>query len=152
MDPQHEVETGTETSTSRLRLRLSLSAADLELSHRHPSIWGPDDPLRFRPSRFDPSELTPLQRKLSYFPYSLRPHRCPAVSGFGDRMITALVVCLGRELGPSVGRVRFGGVQVGAGSLGNGSSELDLDESIPLPTGRDEVQGWVLELNEMVMI
>ncbi|KAK4456679.1 hypothetical protein QBC42DRAFT_190417 [Cladorrhinum samala] len=140
------------SSSSSSSSSLSLSAADLELSHRHPSIWGPDDPLRFRPSRFDPSELTPLQRKLSYFPYSLRPHRCPAFSGFGDRMITALVVCLGRELGPSVGRVRFGGVQVGAGSLGNGSSELDLDESIPLPTGRDEVQGWVLELNEMVMI
>ncbi|KAK4159928.1 hypothetical protein QBC43DRAFT_304254 [Cladorrhinum sp. PSN259] len=103
--------------------------ADVESCHRSELVWG-EDALRFKPERFD--SLTELQKE-AYFPYSLRPHRCPAFSGFGDRMVTMLVVCLGRVLRPEIGRVRFGGV-------------LDHDEEKALPTGRDEVGGWTFEL------
>ncbi|KAK3990812.1 hypothetical protein QBC44DRAFT_264329, partial [Cladorrhinum sp. PSN332] len=122
--------TTTTTTTTAATVK-----ADVETCHRSPMIWGQDS-LRFRPERFD--SLTEQQRE-AYFPYSLRPHRCPAFSGFGDRMVTMLVVVLGRCLGPEVGKVRFGG---GDALL----LLLDADGEMPLPTGRDEVEGWSLEL------
>ncbi|KAK4222571.1 putative cytochrome P450 [Podospora fimiseda] len=108
----------------------SMIKADVETCHRSRLIWG-NDALQFRPERFD--NLTELQKE-GYLPYSLRPHRCPAFSGFGDRMVTMLVVVLGRTLGPEVGKMRFGG------------GVLDADGEMPLPTGRDEVEEWSLEL------
>jgi len=92
-------------------------------------IWGPDH-LEFRPERFD--TLTELQAK-AYYPYSMKPHRCPAYAGFGDRMITMLVVAMGRNLAPELGRIRYN------------DHVLDKDMNAPLPTGRDQMEKWVYE-------
>ncbi|KAK3304181.1 uncharacterized protein B0T15DRAFT_400694 [Chaetomium strumarium] len=113
-------------------------AADISALHRHPGIWGndhnndsDDDAAHlFRPSRFDDDKLTPAQRE-AYIPFSVGKHKCPAgaASGFGERMVTLLVVALGRRLGPSVGRVQFGG-------------RKEKEKGKGLPTGRDEMEGW----------
>ncbi|KAK4667029.1 hypothetical protein QC763_305520 [Podospora pseudopauciseta] len=97
--------------------------ADLELMHRHPSIWGPTA-LEFSPSRFD--NLSPLQTE-AYLPYSLRPHRCPAFGGFGDRMVTCLVVAMGRVLNTKAGKVFNTEPTKRAGVV---------------DTGRDGLEGW----------
>ncbi|KAK0741791.1 hypothetical protein B0T21DRAFT_408650 [Apiosordaria backusii] len=100
--------------------------ADLELLHRHPSIWGPSA-LEFNPSRFD--SLTPLQTE-AYLPYSLRPHRCPAFGGFGDRMVTCLVAAMGRVLGTS-----------GAGRVSNTNDKEGQKRQV-IKTARDKLEGW----------
>ncbi|KAK5658481.1 hypothetical protein OQA88_1870 [Cercophora sp. LCS_1] len=104
--------------------------ADVEGCHRHAQIWGADA-LEFRPERFD--TLKSLQEE-AYFPYSLGPHRCPAINGFGNRMITMLLVALGRTLSAEAGRVRFN------------DAGLDGDNKTPLPTGRGDVGSWVFEV------
>ncbi|KAK4233422.1 hypothetical protein C8A03DRAFT_19513 [Achaetomium macrosporum] len=96
-------------------------AADISSLHRHPSIWGRDAYL-FRPSRFDSDDFTPAQRE-AYIPFSVGRHKCPAAGGFGERMVTLLVVALGRGLGPRVGSIQRG--------------------KKGLPTGRDEMEGWM---------
>ncbi|KAK4182283.1 hypothetical protein QBC35DRAFT_548504 [Podospora australis] len=98
--------------------------ADVERSHRDPRIWGSDS-LVFRPDRFD--DLTPLQKE-AYFPYSIRPHKCPAFTGFGDRMVTMLVVCFGQAMGLGKGTVILGNKP---------AADLDM-----LPSGRDEMEGF----------
>lgn len=103
-----------------------LVSADVEACHRNRDIWGPDV-LQFRPERFD--NLTGLQRE-AYFPYSLGTHRCPAFAGFGDRMVTMLVVSLGRMLSSDVGLIRYN------------CRVLDKDPGEPLPTGRDDMKDW----------
>ncbi|KAK3684316.1 hypothetical protein B0T22DRAFT_274461 [Podospora appendiculata] len=112
--------------------RTGSEPADLERCHRRAEIWG-DDALEFRPERFD--SLTDLQKQ-AYFPFSIGQHKCPAYAGFGDRMVTMLVVVLGRMLSADVGVVVFD------------DEELDADGGgvKPLPTGRDDMEGWVLEL------
>ncbi|KAK3369232.1 hypothetical protein B0T24DRAFT_707637 [Lasiosphaeria ovina] len=110
--------------------RATTDAADVEACHRDARIWGPDA-LEFRPERFD--ELSSLQER-AYYPYSLGKHRCPAISGFGNRMITMLVVALGSTLSLESGRVRYG------------DERLDGDPGEPLPTNRDDMEGWVFEL------
>lgn len=104
-------------------------SADLEACHRHADIWG-DDALKFRPERFD--GLSDLQKR-AYFPYSMGRHKCPAVKVFGNRMITMLVVVLSRVMSPAVGKVTFG------------DAKLDGDVGAALPTGRDELEAWVME-------
>ncbi|KAK4178716.1 putative cytochrome P450 [Triangularia setosa] len=100
--------------------------ADLELMHRHPSIWG-WSALKFNPSRFD--NLTKLQTE-AYLPYSIRPHRCPASGGFGDRMVTCLVVAMGRVLDTATGKVDNVGYPCNAERKG------------VIGTARDELEGW----------
>ncbi|AEO61533.1 hypothetical protein MYCTH_2070700 [Thermothelomyces thermophilus ATCC 42464] len=134
-----------EGSTNR---RGPARAADISALHRHPSIWGGGaggggGALAFRPARFDDGALTDLQRR-AYAPFSRPPHRCPAAgssssssstaaeagkNSFGERMIVVLVVALGRALGRDKGRVVLGEEKGGEGG--------------PLPTGRDEMEGWV---------
>lgn len=83
------------------------ASCDIVGLHRHAAIWGgAAEAGRFRPSRFDEGRLTARQRA-AYVPFSVAPHRCPAggASGFGNRIVTALVVALGRRLGPEHGRV-----------------------------------------------
>lgn len=103
--------------------------ANVEVCQRDARIWGADA-LDFRPERFD--SLSELQSQ-AYFPYSLRPHRCPAYSGFGNRMVTMLVVVMGRVFPPPSWTVRFN------------NEDLDRDPAKALPTGRDDMEGWVLE-------
>jgi hypothetical protein len=141
-------------------------AADISALHRHPSIWGShhhnnghdddddDDAHLFRPARFDDDKLTPAQRE-AYIPFSVGKHKCPAgaASGFGERMVTLLVVALGRGLGPSVGRVQFQLTgdgdgdgdgpyygEDGKGKKGHGPAGEEAQKG--LPTGRDEMEGW----------
>lgn len=104
-------------------------SGDVEACHRHADIWG-DDALEFRPERFD--GLSDLQKR-AYFPYSMGRHKCPAVKVFGNRMITMLVVVLSRAMSPVVGKVTFG------------DEKLDGDVGAALPTGRDELEAWVMD-------
>lgn len=105
-------------------------SGDVETCHRNAEIWG-DAALEFRPERFD--GLSDLQKR-AYFPYSMGRHKCPAVKVFGNRMITMLVVVLSRVMSPAVGKVTFG------------DEKLDGDAAAALPTGRDELEAWVMEL------
>ncbi|KAL2160138.1 hypothetical protein VTH06DRAFT_1793 [Thermothelomyces fergusii] len=136
-------------------------AADISALHRHPAIWGgARDALAFRPARFDDGALTDLQRR-AYMPFSRPPHRCPAAgtpartaatetssNPFGERMIVVLVVALGRALGRHKGRVVFGeegGKGKGKDGGGGAGGARFFAEGEPLPTGRDEMEGWVWE-------
>ena len=101
-------------------------SADVQALHRDLDVWG-HDALEFRPERFD--NLTPLQEK-AYFPFSLGSHKCPAFGGFGNRMVTMLVVSMGRVLSPEAGKLNFR------------DAKLDNEVGIPLPTGRDEMEKW----------
>ncbi|KAK3321500.1 hypothetical protein B0T19DRAFT_404024 [Cercophora scortea] len=112
--------------------RTGSEPADLERCHRRAEIWGADA-LEFRPERFD--SLTDLQKQ-AYFPFSIGQHKCPAYAGFGDRMVTMLVVVLGRMLSAEVGVVVFN----------DEALDADGERLKPLPTGRDDMEGWVLEL------
>ncbi|KAK4204777.1 putative cytochrome P450 [Triangularia verruculosa] len=105
--------------------------ADLELMHRHPSIWGPTA-LEFNPSRFD--NLTPLQQE-AYLPFSSRPHRCPAFSGFGDRMVTCLVVAMGRVLDTAPEKGRIHPI----------NEQSDGPQQLPktIDTGREGMESWL---------
>ncbi|KAK3490912.1 uncharacterized protein B0T23DRAFT_382767 [Neurospora hispaniola] len=103
-----------------------LKSADVQACHRDFNVWG-RDALEFRPERFD--NLTPLQEK-AYFPFSLGSHKCPAFGGFGNRMVTMLVVSMGRALSPEAGKLNFKDAQ------------LDNHVGINLPTGRDEMENW----------
>ncbi|KAH7626873.1 hypothetical protein B0T09DRAFT_35691 [Sordaria sp. MPI-SDFR-AT-0083] len=103
-----------------------LVSADVQACHRDLAVWGLDA-LEFRPERFD--NLAPLQNE-AYFPFSLGSHRCPAISGFGNRMVTMLVVSMGRALSPETGRLNFR------------DAKLDDDTRTSLPTGRDEMEKW----------
>ncbi|KAK1777889.1 hypothetical protein QBC45DRAFT_443131 [Copromyces sp. CBS 386.78] len=105
-------------------------SADVQACHRYFDVWG-RDALEFRPERFD--NLTPLQDK-AYFPFSLGSHTCPASSGFGYRIVTMLVVSMGRALSPETGKLNFRDAQ------------LDDEVGTPLPTGRDEMENWSWDL------
>ena len=107
----------------------------MEQCHRNPVIWGADA-LDFRPERFDC--LTKLQKE-AYFPYSFGRHRCPAYRGFGNRMITMLVVAMGRVFLPEVWKVRF-------------HDSLNDDAVKPLPTGREDMDAWTIERKVLVVV
>ncbi|KAI1262820.1 cytochrome P450 [Xylariaceae sp. FL1019] len=133
-------------------------AADIEACHRDRDIWGPDA-HEFRPARFrtwpeSPSPSVANKEKvfdanaadismselkhLAYMPFSIGKHQCPAANGFGERMITMLVVELIKRFGTRETNLHI--------HLGN--AELEKDPKAPLPSGRSESEGWVLELNE----
>ena len=90
-------------------------------------------------------------RQQAYFPYSLSPHKCPAANGFGNRMITMLVVALGRRFPPLPTRLEDGKGK-GTGRREEGwviryqDAVLDGDANRPLPTGRDQMDKWTVEL------
>ncbi|KAI0433835.1 hypothetical protein F5Y09DRAFT_338202 [Xylaria sp. FL1042] len=119
-----------------------LVAANVELWQRHPYIWS--NPLNFNPMRFHnwhqesaadiPGKDSP--KRLSYFPFGIGRHTCPAAAEFGEKIVTLLVVEFAR---------RFGTKQTGL-KLHIGS--IAFQQHRPLPTGRSDMESWVLELGE----
>ncbi|KAK1480426.1 hypothetical protein CCUS01_16250 [Colletotrichum cuscutae] len=105
-------------------------AADVESMHHDFRIWG-HDALNFRPSRF--SKLTQDQKD-AYMPFGVGRNVCPAINGFGRKMISSLVVVLLTRLG-----TRASGAQVRFSD-----DRLDQDSTAPLPTGRNDAVKWVL--------
>jgi hypothetical protein len=101
----------------------------VEACHRDPAIWG-RDALAFKPERFD--SMTPLQKE-AYIRFGTGPHRCPAVAGFGERLLLMLVVALGVRLGPDKAEISFH------------DELLDSDEKAPLATGRADMEEWEME-------
>ncbi|KAI1811297.1 cytochrome P450 [Poronia punctata] len=110
--------------------------ADVEACHRSPEIWGPDA-LEFKPMRFyGQAELT-LDQRSSYFPFGVGSHMCPAAAGFGERIITLLVVELARiSLARGIAGIHLGNARAHEGQTGL------------LPTGRCDMESWTLELDQ----
>ncbi|KAI1119061.1 hypothetical protein F5Y14DRAFT_438150 [Nemania sp. NC0429] len=119
-------------------------SADVEACQRDWRVWG-FHALDFMPIRFhhwnnkDGSKgyLEELQ-KLSYFPFGLSRHICPAAAMFGDKIITLLVVELARHFG-----TRETGLKIHFGKVG---AQQNLPG--PLPSGRDDMENWELEVDE----
>ncbi|KAK2028965.1 hypothetical protein LX32DRAFT_719483 [Colletotrichum zoysiae] len=105
-------------------------AADVESLHHDERIWGPDA-LEFRPGRF--AALTQDQKN-AYMPFGADKNVCPAVNGFGGKMIASLVVVLIKRLGTSGDGAR----------IWFGDTKLDTDTRAPLPTGRNDMWEWVI--------
>ncbi|KAF4463507.1 Cytochrome P450 [Fusarium albosuccineum] len=105
-------------------------AADVESMHHDVQIWGLDA-LEFRPSRFG---ALIQDQKDAYMPFGVGRNTCPAINGFGRKMISSLVVALITRLGTreSGARVWFG------------DDKLDIDMRAPLPTGRNDMGQWVI--------
>ncbi|KAI1756822.1 cytochrome P450 [Xylaria castorea] len=124
--------------------------ADVEACHRDWDVWG-NDALQFKPTRFHnwshedatktSGHATQLglhtrdREKLSYFPFGVGKHLCPAAAGFGEKMIALLVVELTR---------RFGTRQTGL-EIHFGDVEIQQRVCTPLPSGRSDMENWVLE-------
>lgn len=97
------------------------------------AIWGPDA-LVFRSERFD--AVTPLQKE-AYLPFGSAPHLCPAYHGFGERMILLLVAMLSSSrLGTNTASIVFN------------DARLDGDRDAELPTGRNDMEAWELNVRE----
>ncbi|KAI0097935.1 cytochrome P450 [Nemania sp. FL0031] len=109
--------------------------ANVLACHRNGLIWGADA-LEFKPRRFH--NWSHAEERLSYFPFGIGRHLCPASAGYGDRIITLLVVELAR---------RFGTRQTGL-KIHFGDVELQQRVSKPLPSGRGDMENWVLEIDE----
>ncbi|KAI8961245.1 hypothetical protein F5Y11DRAFT_231488 [Daldinia sp. FL1419] len=112
-------------------------AADVEKCHRDPDIWV--RPEEFRPERFHPDEFTKAMGD-AYLPFSIPPHRCPAADNFAPHAVIVLVVVLARGLGT---------VNTGS-SVKFGDDKLDRDRSALLPAGRMDMEGWELEMGNLV--
>lgn len=52
-------------------------------------------------------------------------------------MVTMLVVALGTALSPKTGKILFN------------NGQLDGNPEEPLPTGRDDMESWVLQLRDV---
>lgn len=108
-------------------------AADIESLHRNPSIWGHNAHDFFFPRMVQ--GLTQDQKD-AYMPFGLAPHLCPAANKFGERMIAMLLGLLLHGLGSS-----------GTGAtIEYGDARLDGDLHAPLPTGREDAEGWYVTL------
>ncbi|ORY57888.1 uncharacterized protein BCR38DRAFT_354190 [Pseudomassariella vexata] len=108
-------------------------AADVEALHHDLLIWGPDA-LEFNPGRFKDIKRLTKQQRDAYMPFGIGTHRCPAAHGFGERMISLLVVVLFRRLGS-----KDMGLQIDFGD-----SEQQ-DRGMPLPTGRLDMETWAVK-------
>ncbi|KAI1431822.1 cytochrome P450 [Xylaria sp. CBS 124048] len=128
-------------------------AADVEACQRNEQIWGPDA-LEFKPTRFRDwaSESTVVSvsmealglmnskelKRLSYFPFGVGRHECPAAGLFGERMITLLVAELAAFF------IRYpGGLNLRFGNI------KDLRKiPTPLPSDRSEMDDWFADVSE----
>ncbi|KAI0203688.1 hypothetical protein F4808DRAFT_28967 [Astrocystis sublimbata] len=113
----------------------AVAFADVEACHRDSHIWGTDS-LQYRPSRFHDWPGEDAQANSSYFPFGVGKHICPAAAGFGDRIITLLVAELTRY---------FGTQEVGF-KIHFGDMNFKQQASAPLPSGRSDMEDWVLEV------
>lgn len=119
--------------------------------HRDYEVWGSTatifDPRRFHawshegayergPQEVSESNRHTCERKMCYFPFGIGRHACPAAAGFGDRIITLLVVELTRRLG-----TRQTGLTIYFDNFKPQKSPHSL-----LPCGRTDMENWVLEL------
>ncbi|KAI0020823.1 hypothetical protein F4780DRAFT_779266 [Xylariomycetidae sp. FL0641] len=120
-------------------------AADVERWHREPMIWGPDA-LEFRPSRFDTNlwrvhpyrnQPLPAPKRDAYMPFGVGKNMCPAASGFGYRAIVLLVATLARNLGTYDNGLR----------IRDGDAALSREARSPLPSGRQDMENWLLCLD-----
>ncbi|KAI1347482.1 hypothetical protein F5Y01DRAFT_329586 [Xylaria sp. FL0043] len=117
-----------------------LILADVERWQRHAYFWS--NPFDFDPTRFHnwhqdgaiDSSGDDSSQRLSYFPFGVGRHTCPAAAGFGDKIIALLVVEFARRLGTSQT-----GLKLHTGTVTFLQHEL-------LPTGRSDMESWVLEL------
>lgn len=71
-------------------------------------------------------------QKNAYMPFGLAPHLCPASNKFGERMIAMLLGVLFEGLG-----TRTTGT-----TIEYGNAALDGNLHAPLPTGREDAEGW----------
>ncbi|KAI0903843.1 cytochrome P450 [Ustulina deusta] len=127
-------------------------AANVEACHQNDEVWGANA-LYFDPTRFhnwhqnDTITISsPIDRPLrqeaddlktrSYFPFGAGRHTCPAAAGFGDKMITLLVVEFARRFG-----TRQTGLKIHLDKI-----EFRPHLLSPLPTRRSDMENWVLEL------
>ncbi|KAK1467807.1 hypothetical protein CTAM01_16993 [Colletotrichum tamarilloi] len=78
-------------------------------------------------------------QKSAYMPFGVGMNACPAINGFGRKMISSLVVVLITRLGTrdSGARIWFG------------DDKLDIDMRAPLPTGRNDMGEWVTSLDSI---
>ncbi|KAJ2982041.1 hypothetical protein NUW58_g6534 [Xylaria curta] len=114
----------------------SVIVADVEACSRDYRVWGADA-LEFKPARFHDWPREDTLKKLSYFPFGVGRHVCPASAGFAPRMITLLVVELTR---------RFGTWQTG---LRIRLGDVEVQPQVPslLPSGRIDMENWVLDMD-----
>ncbi|KAK5630459.1 hypothetical protein RRF57_006174 [Xylaria bambusicola] len=132
-------------------------AADVEGWHRDSRVWGDAagvfDPQRFHPRGHErdrentvvaptddiqPTPAIPYYQRIGYFPFGVGRHMCPAAAGFGERIITLLVVELTRRLGD-----RQTGLKINFNNL-----KLQKASCTLLPSGRSDMENWVLELRD----
>ncbi|KAL7620822.1 hypothetical protein AAE478_009820 [Parahypoxylon ruwenzoriense] len=122
----------------------TVESNDVEKCHRDPNIWGADA-LRFDPTRFGATTAAgrvrgpalTAEQKLAYMPFGTTPHVCPASAAFGYRAIIALAAALARRLGTR---------EKGAKVLLLGNEELMWDKGRLLPSGRQDMEKWVLRM------
>jgi hypothetical protein len=69
-------------------------------------------------------------------------HGCPAAAGFGERIITLLVIALVRQ---------FGTRETGLNMYFGNEVLQQQGSSSPLPSGRSEMENWVLEVRRKKM-
>ncbi|KAI0509059.1 cytochrome P450 [Xylaria bambusicola] len=129
--------------------------ADVERWHRDSRVWGATagvfDPQRFHPrgherdrednvvaptANLQPTRQTLDYQRIGYFPFGVGRHMCPAAAGFGERIITLLVVELTRRLGDR---------QTGLKIYFNNTTLQKATRTL-LPSGRSDMENWVLEL------
>ncbi|KAI2641029.1 hypothetical protein GGS21DRAFT_354152 [Xylaria nigripes] len=122
--------------------------ADVEACQRDAQIWGPDA-LEFKPTRFhsftSKNTASLLRRAMglkshaenlkshSYFPFGVGAHKCPASTGFGEKIITLLVVELARDF-----LTRYGVFAI----------RIANKQCIPtlLPSDRTDLESFIVEL------
>ncbi|KAI1825667.1 hypothetical protein F4861DRAFT_537913 [Xylaria intraflava] len=127
--------------------------ADVEECQRNAQVWG-HDALEFKPSRFHDwarknTTMSWMQalgfrqrseelKRLSYFPFGVGRHECPAAAGFGDKLITLLVVELARYFWERYPVLDF--------RVGNSSDRQKIPR--PLPSGRNDMENWVVKIEQ----
>ncbi|KAI1205623.1 uncharacterized protein F4807DRAFT_277644 [Annulohypoxylon truncatum] len=107
--------------------------ADVEWCHRERRIWGPDAE-QFRPSRF---RNNTEHMDEAYMPFGAGKHKCPTSAKFSYHAIIILVVALAKRLGTR---------ETGSKVVYN-DPRCDGDAKGLLPSGRKDMDGWVLEMN-----
>ncbi|KAI0880046.1 uncharacterized protein GGS22DRAFT_100358 [Annulohypoxylon maeteangense] len=107
--------------------------ADIEWCHREKQIWGLDAE-QFRPSRFQ--DWT-ADMKDAYMPFGAGLNQCPTARTFSYHAIVILVTALAKRLGTR---------EYGSRVVFN-DSRFDMDPTELLPSGRMDMEDWVLQMD-----